>query len=412
MRDEGRETRDKKFFLVLIVFAFSLLLYSVPLSAKETIKVGGYIRNFFILTDYSDDTTFEALSRLRLKLNITLSESSSFEIAYELLPRLREQGVNTGTSLPGPALLSYRVYDFDERLYPANKSSASDFVLTQNLDRLYLTITTSSFDLYIGRQPVAFGSAHVINPTDIIAPFTYNTIAKEELTGVDAIRIKSPVFEMGELDLGLVFGENFKPNESAGFVRLKSYILKTDVSLMVMVFRENLLLGFDLTRAIGGAGTWLEAAQTFAGRTSHYEPEENYFRLSVGADYSFTSELYAYIEYHYSGAGTGSSENYFDAITETAFADGAVYLLGRHYIAPGFTYEITPLLIFRAQALVNIEDWSALGSTGFEYSLAQDVYLDIGAYVGLGQGSSDLTHPESEFGLYPDVYYTAVNIYF
>lgn len=122
--------------------------------------------------------------------------------------------------------------------------------------------------------------------------------------------------------------------------------------------------------------------------------------------------LYTYIEYHFNGAGNGSSENYFNSITETAFTDSAVYLLGKHYIAPGISYEITPLLIFRAQALVNMEDASALGSTGIEYSLSEDVYVDIGGYLGLGKESDDVLKPESEFGLYPDVYYAAVNIYF
>ncbi len=405
MRDEG--LRLKRLFLILIIFIFSLLPSAF---ANETeIKAGGYIKNFFIVTDYDSDTTVDVLSRFRLKIDIIPNESSSFEIAYELLPRLREKNINADFApIPSPLLLSYRVWDFDEQFIPSNKSSNSDFVLTHNLDRLYLTLSASSYDLYIGRQPVSFGSAHVINPTDIIAPFTYNTIAKEELTGVDALRLKMPLSEMGEFDLGLVFGENFEPDESAGFVRLKTYQMKTDISVMAMVFKENLLLGLDLARAIGGASAWLEAAEVFSEEAS----SENYFRMSAGADYSFISGLYTYIEYHFNGAGSGSSENYFDAVTETAFTDGVVYLLGKHYVAPGITYEITPLLIFRAQALINMEDASALSSTGIEYSLSEDVYVDVGGYLGLGKESDDVLKPESEFGLYPDVYYTAVNVYF
>ena len=398
------------FILIPLVSFFTL--YSTHLYAGETSPhISGYIKNFFLLTDLSDDTTFEALSRLRFKLNVLPSESTSFEFAYELLPRLSETGLVLA-QLPTPALLSYRAFDLDETIYPDNESSGSDFVLVQNLDRTFLTFTASSFDISIGRQPVAFGSARVINPTDIIAPFTYNTIAKEELVGVDAVRIKKPLAEMGELDIGLVFGEDFEPDKSAAFIRMKIYQLQTDIAFMSMVFRKNILLSIDMARSIGGAGVWLEAAQTLAGGASHYKPEENYFRVSIGSDYSFTSQLYAYIEYHYSGAGTGSAQNYFDAISETAFADGAVYLLGRHYMAPGFNYEISPLIIFNAQALVNLEDGSALASPGIEYNVAQDVYLEFRAYVGLGEKSPDPTRPQNEFGLYPDVYYTALNMYY
>jgi hypothetical protein len=268
------------------------------------------------------------------------------------------------------------------------------------------------WDISIGRQPVSFGSAHVINPSDIIAPFTYNTIAKEELVGVDALRVRTPLADMGELDLGVVFGEDFEPEKSAAFVRLKTYQISTDISFMTMIFRENILLSIDLVRSIGGAGAWIEAAQTLAGGAADYRPEENYFRLSVGSDYSITSKLYAYIEYHYSGAGNGRSEEYLKAIEETAFTDGAVYLLGRHYLAPGAAYEITPILVFNANALLNLEDGSILASPGFEYSITQDIYFQLMAFIGIGEESRDPLRPENEFGLYPDIYYVGLNFYF
>jgi hypothetical protein len=401
--------------LVLILLTPVFLIFTASfLDAEETnISATGYIKNFIILTDSEKDTISEVLSRLRLRLDITQSDSSSLEFAYELLPRLREdRNSSISTSLPTPALLAYRVFDLDETLYPQDEDSGSDFVLGQNLDRAYWTINTSHYDLHIGRQPVAFGSARVINPTDIIAPFTYNTVAKEELVGVDAVRIKKPLADLGELDLGLVFGEDFEPDKGAAFVRVKTYQMQTDIAFMAMVFRKNILLAFDLVRSIGGAGTWLEAAQTLANATSNYKPEENYFRLSIGSDYSLTAKLYAYVEYHLNGAGTGSSENYFNAVSETAFTDGAVYLLGRHYLAPGLSYEINPLLHFSAQALVNIEDGSVLSSPRFEYNVAEDVYLDIGGFIGFGEEPPDISQPENEFGLYPDVYYMALNIYF
>ena len=388
-----------------------LLLFLVnPLYAQESrIKASGYIKNFLILTDTQNDSCVEALSRLRMRLDITITESSSIELAYELLPRLRESNIAfKDSAIPATKSLSYRAFDLDEMIYPEDETSASSFLLAQNLDRLFLTLKTPSYDLYIGRQPVAFGSAHVINPTDIIAPFTYNTIAKEELMGVDAVRIKRPLSDMGELDMGLVFGDDFKPKESAAFFRLKTYQLKADIAFMAMLFRENLLASVDIARSIGDAGAWLEAAQVFANAADDYRPNENYFRLSIGSDYSFTEKSYAYIEYHYNGAGDGRKESYGLSSNETAYKDGAVYLLGRHYLAPGFTYEIMPLLRFSGNALINLSDGSLLLSPVLEYSVMQDVYANLGAFIGIGDASS----PESEFGLYPDVYYAALNIYF
>jgi hypothetical protein len=406
MRQDNSIFRGK-----VLILAFALLLFcSSALAQESNIETGGYIRNFFIFTDSMDDDSTELLSRIRLRLYIPKNEFVSLEAAYELLPRLREK--SPVPSSPTASIISYRAYDLDELVYPDSVDSGSDFALYQNIDRLNVTFTTEKFDVFIGRQAIAFGSARAVNPTDIIAPFTYNTIAKEELAGVDAVRIKTPFMEMGEIDMGGVFGDEFRIDESAAFLRNRSYIYKTDVSVIGMVFKENVLIGLDLASAIKGAGAWFEAAQVFANVTDNYLKNENYFRFSVGTDYSFTDKTYGYIEYHYSEAGKGRSADYFKPLQETAFTEGAAYLLGRHYLAPGFTYEITPLFFFSGNALLNLNDGSALLSPVFEYSLAQDIYANLGAFIGLGKSSDNPLEPENEFGLYPDVYYCALSIYF
>ncbi|HDH00253.1 MAG TPA: hypothetical protein ENG80_00380, partial [Nitrospirae bacterium] len=214
MKDYRRLTSMlRTFLLFFLILTSTLLLFRASAFADETgVKATGYARNFFILTNLGDDMAFDALSRLRLRLNVKPSESSYFEVAYELVPGFRDGDISSAY-VPGPALFSYRAVDLDENIYPPDKNSGSDFVLAQNLDRLLLTLSTSALDISIGRQSIAFGSARVINPTDIIAPFVYNTIAKEELVGADALRVKTPLSEMGELDMGIVFGDDFEPDK-------------------------------------------------------------------------------------------------------------------------------------------------------------------------------------------------------
>ncbi len=388
----------------LIIF-FLILLN--PVAEGSTYEVSGYLKNFFLLIDDSGNTDAEALALWRLRLDYRLSDSVSLELAYELAPQVRGQD-DISSSYTGKKPLSYRVFDLDERLYPENSSGAGDLILYQNLDRANIAISTSAFDIYLGRQAIAFGSAKVINPTDIIAPYTYTTLTKDEPAGVDAARIKIPTGRMGEFDIGYVPGDDFDYKESAAFLRLRSYLHETDVTLITMVFRENYLLGIDLARSIGEYGAWLEAAYTF----SHEESDENYARISVGGDYSFTGYLYAYIEYHYNSAGKDSPEDYPALRGTTAYSDGGVYLLGRHYLAPGFRYQLTPLLIFTGQALININDGSVIAAPALEYSLADDITMLFSAYVGIGDGPSGSGIPESEFGLYKDMYFVSLNIYF
>ena len=101
---------------------------------------------------------------------------------------------------------------------------------------------------------------------------------------------------------------------------------------------------------------------------------------SVGLDYSFSGETYAFIEYHFNGAGaTPEPENYLTNLEQPAYTRGSVYLLGTHYLAPGVTHQITPLIGFGGQLLFNLSDVSTLGCRRRSaYNIAEDIHLSIG----------------------------------
>ncbi len=416
---------------VISVFIFFLFtaLTGHAYGDEKNIKISGYLKSFFTVIDTGSDiegtdTDVEgrAFNSLRLKLFYQPGDRISAEFAYEVSPGTRRtEGNSLYESLLRPEPLSYRAFDLGERLYPARPDLRSSFIITQNLDRAFLTFNLPSADLYLGRQPVAFGSARVINPTDVLAPFTYEAPGKEERIGVDAIRTKVPIEEMGELDSGIVFGDEFEAKESALFLRSRTYFMMTDLTFMTILFKENLLFGADIARSIGGAGYWLEAAYTLANATSNYTPEEDYFRLSTGLDYNFGDGLYAFIEYHFNGAGRVKPEDYLNSFDEPAYTQGAVYLLGRHYIAPGLTYKITPLFNFSANTLLNVADLSAYLSPLFELNFAEDVYIELGAFCSIGRklkkrvneaAEAEENVPASEFGFYPDIYFTSIRLYF
>ena len=99
-------------------------------------------------------------------------------------------------------------------------------------------------------------------------------------------------------------GEDFKFDQSAFFARGKVYVAQTDLTLMAVGFRENLMLGVDVARSIGGAGAWMEAAHVFADALNDDSPDaRDYFRGSIGCDYSFENNTYVFVEYHFNQAG-------------------------------------------------------------------------------------------------------------
>jgi hypothetical protein len=417
--------------------AASLLIFLAAVApvimAADWISVSGYYKNFFVAIEPPEDagesplfdikTLGSVSNRLRLDADLLPAGNVNFALSYDLVPRVQDPILfQSGSTLSGLRINPsgvYRAEDLDKRLYPPPGKDVESFAVMQNLDRANLAYHAPMGDIYAGRQAIAWGMARVINPTDIIAPFTYDELDTENRTGVDAVRVRIPIGFMGEFDAGYVFGGKFRYANSAWFVRTKFYQYRTDISLLAIGFQENFLAGLNLARSVGGAGTWLEAAYAFAGLlNSDNRSDEDYFRLSAGADYNFGDKTYGFFEYHFNGAGRADPGEYSSLADAIAYTEGAVYLLGEHYLAPGITYQITPLLIFSGQALWNMNDLSLLMVPNLEYNIQQNIYISAGGYIGIGKRLifEPLNIPRiryrSEFGAYGTTLYSSFRIYF
>ncbi len=430
---------SKFIYCYILLFLFFLTsIYPGTVSADDhPFKLRGYIKPLFKLTDFKsldlkvEGSNAEApeiegslTTTVRFNLFWKPDKSVSSEIAYELTPRIQDPDISqSSVTVQAADSLSYRAVDLGEKMY--SSSDNSDIQIFHNIDRAFVTFSPLFGDIHIGRQPIAFGSAHVVNPTDILTSFTYTELNKEERVGIDAVRMKIPVGSLSEIDIGVVTGDNFSVKESAAFLRGKFFMFETDISPLAIIFKQNLLLGFDIAGSIKDAGYWFEGAHVYANIADDHITTEDYFRFSTGLDYSFGENLYAYIEYHFNGAGEDSPDRYGALIlgleNAIAYREGAVYLYGRHYIAPGLSYQITPLLTFLAQALYNTGDRSILLSPNIQYSLSDNALIEAGAFAGIGKGSEIIRNSDtgvvnisanSEFSLYPDTFFLSAKYYF
>lgn len=412
----------------------AIFFLAASLLSSQTFSLGGYYKNFFVVIDPSDlilsgEATFSdrllglVNNRLRLHINIDLSSKFRLSAAYDLSPRIQDPVLFQEDIFPVDMdPYGYRVDDLNNRMYPHEKEGQESFAVYHNLDRLVLFIATAPADIYIGRQAIAWGSARTINPTDIIAPFALKELDKEERVGVDAVRVRFPWGFMGEIDIGYVFGKDTCFKNSAFFLRAKNYIKKTDISLLLLGFKRNLLLGVDIARSIGGAGFWLEGGYVIADFFMDKKSGEagDYFRLSIGLDYSLSGKTYGFIEYHFNSGGAGQPKDYLTNLSNPALREGAVFLLGKHYLIPGINYQITPLIVLTAEVLSNLSDGSFFIAPTVEYNLTQNLYLAAGGFLGFGKKSqtiyeSSLLTPiklRSEFGSYSNAIYTSFRIYF
>ena len=88
--------------------------------------------------------------------------------------------------------------------------------------------------------------------------------------------------------------------------------------------------------------------------------------------------------------------------------------MGVHYLAPGFSYQLTPLVSSSSQVLFNLSDLSIWVGPQVEYNIAEDIYLSAGGFLSIGEPLENGETPEfhSEFGSYPNVIFTSFRAYF
>lgn len=394
-------------------------------------SLSGYYKSFLLVyqppstgnsgfDSIQQSTKVLSTNRLRLQFSYEPSTWIDMDAAYDIVPNIRSLGFSEDSILFGQIdPFIYRAADLNSRLYSSDRDPVEHFALTQNLDRAMVTIHTKPADIIIGRQPIAWGSARGVNPTDVLAPFTFETLDTEDRIGIDAVRTRIPLGTLSEIDAGYIFGKDFKFENSAFFGRAAFNVHNTDVSLLIMDFRENLLAGVDLAGAIGGAGFWLETAYVFADAFGGRDKgrEEDYFRASTGMDYSFGSKSYAFLEYHFNSAGAALPRDYLSSFLKPAYTEGSVYLMGRHYVIPGFTYQLSPLITIAGLSLINVTDPSFYVTPQLEYNIASNIYVSAGSYIGIGSrpAAAEGKNPivlRSEFGGYPNIYYASFRYYF
>jgi len=421
------------FAVTLVPTAFGRAQESGETKKDPAFRVRGYVKSFSVVFQLPqpDGAPEPALmgavnNRLRLKFDWTPAKNVAVQAAYDVSPRIQDPALFAGSAF-GFQLdaAAYRLTDLRERLLPRPGGPLSSVGVYQNLDRLFVSLKTKWGDLSLGRQPVAWGSARVVNPTDIIAPFSFNELDKEERFGVDAVRWRVPLGTLSEIDAGYIFGRHCAFDKSAFFLKARAPLLGMDVTALGLIFQENALIGLDVAGSLGGAGAWLEAAavipDALASASTTRAAEKSYYRLSAGVDGSPANRLYGFLEYHFNSAGADSPESYFDRFSHIAYTRGSVYLMGRHYAALGLSYQLHSLLPVTGLVLWNIADGSAALFPQAEYNVAENIYLAAGALLRIGRNPAlnlDLKEAgsplqfRSEFGSYPNFAYFAFRYYF
>ena len=69
---------------------------------------------------------------------------------------------------------------------------------------------------------------------------------------------------------------------------------------------------------------------------------------------------------------------------------------------------------FSGQMLFNLSDPSAFIAPQVAYNIAEDIHLSVGGFVSVGKRPKNGEAPEfqSEFGSYPNLFFSSFRVYF
>lgn len=368
-------------------------------------RFSGYVKSFLITSESVDlpgsTRTWQSQNSLRVMWE-GFGDRSAWQVHYELSPILssRSQTLVDKVTFASPG--AWRLTDLDAQLAQDGKQR-----LVQNLDRFNVQFNLDAGDLTIGRQPITFGAARVINPTDVFLPFDVRTFNQEYRIGVDAVRFQHPFGQLSEFDIGVIAGDDVRASTSAAFVQIRTHVDGKDLQFAAARFAKQSLIGGGVQSALGDFGFWLEAAGVSG--------DDDYIRLSTGLDYAFTESVFAMAEYHYNGAGSDDPSGYFGQLASTPYRVGGVFLLGEHYLIPVINWQVTPLWSASLQSVVNLSDHSTFVNLSAVYNVTQNAYMDLGYYHFSGDSfrpSPGGIRPGSEYGGNPDTLYASLRFYF
>lgn len=367
-----------------ILYIFIFLIPNILFS-----KVSGYHTAQTIISEASS-TSRQSIGLWHLanvnRLNwLKNSSGHTFEFGFEL-SHLYESAADTTLLVDWKGSeRDYRIFDLKNVLFEHDFSEIRRYVILQNLDRLSYTFRNEDYEIIVGRQQIALGTAKLFSPIDIFTPFDLVTLNTEERKGVDAIRFRIAIGDMGEAEVAGLFGEEFKDQNSALFLRYIHFLDEIELSPIIGRYKSALTIGFDFLMTIKGANLYFETLASSPQR------EDDFLRTTAGFELQLSEFSFLAFEYHHNGAGTTDKENYQNLSDTFFYESGAIGFYGQDYLGFLGSYQSGDLHTVGINSFVNLNDKSLLISPSWTLSLSDNSTFNIAGFIGLGDDGTSTT---------------------
>ena len=263
-------------------------------------------------------------------------------------------------------------------------------VLVAVPDRLWLTANAGPWQVTVGRQRVAWGTALVWNPIDLFNPSSPLDFDDEELPGADAGRVQLYLGPSAKLELAAAPMRN--PDDAVAAAQLVGNRAGYDWAVLGGRRGPNAVVGGAWAGSIRGGGfrgellyTIPRDSLTLAGSVT---PERPGLVGTVDGDYTFASTLYLHTALLYNQRGTtgnGGGLLLLDAYRRRWLSPGRLSLFGEA------GRDLGALIHVGLDGILNPYDRSWYAGPTMRWSAATNLDVTGQAFVFGGE-------PGTEFG--------------
>lgn len=273
---------------------------------------------------------------------------------------------------------------------------------TNTIDRLSISYGSPHFVIKAGRQAITWGSGTVFQVSDIVAPFSPNALDTSYKPGVDMVYAQY-LFDSGA-DIQTIwvpraasFGGTIAFASSTFAARARMTLGPIDTGVMLARDRGDAIASLAFGGPLGGASWNVEYAQwMLASGTTHrsYLANISNFGTLFGRNISY------FAEYYHNGFGVDAALP-FDSLPASLIkrmSTGQVFNTGRDLLAFGGQMQITPDLMIAPNAMINLQDRSAVAGVLVNYTLDDNTNLVVNYLHPLGATGTEFGGRETTAG--------------
>jgi len=381
----------------------AMLLMVLHSGQAQAFELGGHVKSLAsvvnipgdsLLQDFSDDPARDISLDARLNLSGN-SGAWSWRSDYQLLAQQGDR-LKLVQQHPNLGFIDSALTDDDRRVFDLSKriSDQDDRVITQRLDRLYLTHTSDKTVLKMGRQAVSWGNGIIYNPVDFFNPFDPAAIDTEYKTGDDMLYAQYLQDSGNDLQAVWVGRRDDEDNVTADVssLALKHHIFlgSSEFDLLVAEHYDAQIIALGASVDIAEAIWRSDIMLTDTG-------DEQFTSAVLNWSYAWLAggkNLTATVEYFHNGFGIDDGNYDPQALGRNPelvarIERGELFTLAENYLAAAATIELAPLWLLTNTVFKNLDDHSMLLQIVSHHDLQQDLQLLVGTNLPSGSDGSE-----------------------